>query len=148
MKKVLIVTTTLLVGVSTFYIMNRKRRRLLEVSHNGKVFNNVAKDFGGTVPGPLFNYLKSLGKDTKIRGNYKLYGYKQSLDLSKTVYNGLENDVLIILGEETSLTSELGKMAFLAYSKEGYPNSLIIITHNEDNKELEYYSSVDFKILH
>lgn len=119
----------------------RKRRRLLD-----KKFNEVSKDFGGTVPMPLFRYLRSLGSDGKTKENYKLWGYKRVLEFSKSVFNGLKDDIIIILGVNNSLTNELGKTTFLIYSKSGYQDTLIHVTH-EENEELAYHSSVDFSIL-
>lgn len=117
-------------------VMN-KRRRLLEE-------NNVLKDFGGRVPKPLFRYLKVLGENEKSKENFELWGYQKILEYSKAVSQN--EDIIIILGQEKSLSSELGKYVFLVYSKECCPDSLILVTH-EENGDLVYHSSIDFKIL-
>lgn len=123
--------------------MKRKRRRLLDPP---PVINKVSKDFGGTVPEPLFKYLRGLG-DRKLKDNLDLWGYKDILKFSKSVSNVLEDDLIIVLGVDKYLTSELGKYTLLLYTKKGYPDSLILATQEEDG-QLTYHSSIGFNILY
>lgn len=138
--------TTLGVGSLIYIMKKRKRRRLLD-EDKPVTYNKVSKDFGGMVPDPLYKYLKTLGKDKRIKEGYELWDYPKVLEFSKSVSQSLNNDILIVLGIEKSLSTELGKYVFLMYSKEGYPDSLILVTH-EDSGQLAYHSSVDFSILH
>lgn len=122
----------------------KKRRRLLGGQEN--IFNKVSKDLGGTVPGPLYRYLKSLGGKDKSKGDYELWGYQRVLEFSKRITERLKDDLVVILGIDKALTTETGKTTYLMYTKVGYPNTLIKVTH-EDTGYLNYHSSVGFNIL-
>lgn len=118
----------------------RKRRRLLEQ-------NEVAKDFGGTVPGSLYKYLKNLGDENRETDSYYLWGYQRILSFSKSVELSLPGDLMVVLGIDKNLTSELGKRVFIIYSKKGYPNTLVLVTHDQETKQLEYYDEIQFDVL-
>ena len=73
MKKFLtFVTLTIGIGALIYTVSNvkRKRRRLLLDVSGGKIYNQVSKDFGGTVPDKLFKYLRGLGEVNKTKGDY------------------------------------------------------------------------------
>lgn len=140
MKKFVIFLSV--IGIGTLIVMEtkrRKRRRLLEI-------NKVSEDLGGTVPGPLYRYLKSLGDENKTKGDLELFGYKSLLELSRIINKSMDGDILVILGINKALSEELGKKVYLMYSKKGYPDSLIYVTL-EETGDLEYYSSVNFGVL-
>ena len=140
MKKILSLT---LLGVGVLICameVKRKRRRLLEAGNN-----KVAKDFGGNVPKPLFVYLRSLGEG-KEKGDYSFWRYQKVLEFSRSVSEGVNDDLTIILGTNKILTQELGRTVYLIYSKSGCPDTLTLVVH-EETGELSYHSEVDFNVL-
>ena len=122
----------------------RKRRRQLALPEAPG--NKVSKDLGGTVPGPLFRYLRDLGDTGKSKEGLNLWGYQKVLEFSRSVSNKISGDVLVILGVHEELTAELGKTVYLLYSKEGYPDTLMLVTH-EETGNLEVYKEVGFGLL-
>lgn len=146
MKKSLIISLSIL-GIGTLIFIMKKRRRLLEKEEQRPIYNKVARDLGGTVPEALYNYLKVLGDDEKIKDNYKFWGYKKILEFSNAISQNIKDDVLVLLGIEMNLTEILGQTIYLMYSKKGYPDSLILVSHDGDTGNLIYHSSINFDIL-
>ena len=111
MKKLIITISILGAGAIIYMSMNnnKKRRRLLK---DVGPFNKVADDFGGTVPGTLYKYLRYLGKEGKNKEDYEFWGYPKVCEFSESVYEGKEGNVMIILGINKTLTSNLGKKSF------------------------------------
>lgn len=149
-KKILIISTTLaLLGTGaliTKKIMSkRKRRRQLE-ENEVRVFNKVAEDFGGTVPGSLYKYLKNLShEETREKGDHIFWGYQRIKDFSGIVSHAVENDVMIVLGENKKLSEEESNPVYLLYTV-GYPTSLVHAVR-EENGDLAFLETVPFDVL-
>lgn len=145
-KLFIILSTATIIGIGALYVMNnikKKRRRLLTPEEG----NRVSKDFGGKIPGPLYKYLRGLGESGREKENISLWGYSKVLEHSRAVFGGPENDIVILFGVHNEMTEKLGKTTYIMYTKESYPESLVLVSWDKDTHDLEVVSEVDFNAL-
>lgn len=123
--------------------IKKKRRRLLEEGIN----NKVSQDLGGTVPGPLFRYLRGRDNTDRTKGDYTFWGYQKIIDFHhKSIKQSLPDDILIILGKNDVLSESLGRPVYLMYSKLGYPDTLVESVLLEDG-QLEFRGEIKYSVL-